>query len=175
MGQNLRCGYFTTTTVSQPVSGKVTPDTKLASHVLSRKVCSSLPATSLSCCTSAALSSWNSLLPLPARSGSRLVDKVRGGARGESNPTIILTCLTMVLHPLHAPTPPPCLYDLPFLLNLLFLPLSSQSFPPPIFQTHRSPCCSASTDVKPFTGNQIALGRERERDVTVWANAFSFS
>ena len=58
--------------------------------------------------------SWNSLLPLPARSGSRLVDKVRGGARGESNPTIILTCLTMVLHPLHAPTPPPCLYDLPF-------------------------------------------------------------
>ena len=113
VGQNLRCGYFTTTTVSQPVSGKVTPDAKLASHVLSRKVCSSLPATSLSC-TSAALSSWNSLLPLPARSGSRLVDKVRGGARGESNPTIILTCLTMVLHPLHAPTPPPCLYDLPF-------------------------------------------------------------
>ena len=54
------------------------------------------------------------LLPLLARAGSRLLDKVRGGARGESNPTIILTCLTMVLHPLHAPTPPPCLYDLPF-------------------------------------------------------------
>ena len=42
-----------------------------------------------------------------------------------------------------------------FLLNLLFLPLSSQSFPPPIFQTHRSPCCSASTDVKPFTENRF--------------------
>ena len=32
VGQNLRCGYFTTTTVSQPVSGKVTPDAKLASR-----------------------------------------------------------------------------------------------------------------------------------------------
>ena len=73
-----------------------------------------------------------------------------------------LSMLQLLLHPVFT------IYL--FLLNLLFLPLSSQSFPPPIFQTHRSPCCSASTDVKPFTGNQIAL----VRDVTVWANVFFF-
>ena len=48
--------------------------------------------------------SWHSLLPLKARSGGRL-DKVRGSARGESNPPIILTCLTPSC-PLRTPPSP---------------------------------------------------------------------
>lgn len=86
------------------------------------------------------------LLPLLARAGSRLLDKVRGGARGESNPPIILTWLPTtppylplsMLHLLH-----PCLISstLPFLLkHLPFTPSPSPNFHSPAFQTLYSPC-----------------------------------
>ena len=66
--------------------------------------------------------SWHSLLPLKARSGGRL-DKVRGSARGESNPPIILTCLTPSC-PLRTP-PSPSLSKPPPLPSYIYLP------PPP--------------------------------------------
>ena len=72
--------------------------------------------------------SWHSLLPLEARSGGRL-DKVRGSARGESNPPIILTCLTPSC-PLRTPHSPSlsglsthaCSAELPSCLRPVLLP-----------------------------------------------------
>ena len=84
----------------------------------------------------------NSLLPpLLARAGSRLLDKVRGGARGESNPPIILTWLpTTPPYPSPCSTsstpvlyPPPC----PSYPNTLSRP--RQTSIPHVFQTHFSP------------------------------------